>query len=257
MGIVSQHTQGLSGNRRVELLEKNQKKMRQPMTKGTILIVDDEPDIQELVRISLEREGYDVLVADTGEEAIELAKSRQPQLVVLDLMLPGLDGLDVCRVLRQQQKTQDIPIVMLSAKSQESDIVSGLELGADDYITKPFSSKVLVARIRRLLNRRIQDRLDRKVVRVHDLAIDPARCEAYVKDRRLSLTLSEFNILYTLAKHPGIVFTRYQIVDSLHGSDYIVSDRAVDVQIAYLRKKLGPFKDYIETIRGVGYRFKD
>jgi len=241
----------------VELLAKNQKKMRQSTVKGTILVVDDEPDIQELVRFNLEREGYDIILADTGEDALELAKSKQPQLIVLDLMLPGLDGLDVCKILRHDVKTQNIPIVMLSAKSQESDIVSGLELGADDYVTKPFSSKVLVARIRRLLNRRIEQSLDRKVVRIHDLAIDPARCEAYVKDKRLSLTLSEFNILYTLARHPGIVFTRYQIVDSLHGSDYIVSDRAVDVQIAYLRKKLGSFKDYIETIRGVGYRFKD
>ncbi|MCF7974949.1 MAG: response regulator transcription factor [Phycisphaerae bacterium] len=227
------------------------------MTKGTILVVDDEDDIVELVRIHLEREGYGVLSADTGEEAIELAKAKQPQLIVLDLMLPGMDGLDVCRIIRHHDKTADIPIVMLSAKSLDSDIVSGLDLGADEYMTKPFSSKVLVARIRRILNRRVEVSLDRNVVHIHDLTIDPARCEAFIKEDRLCLTLSEFNILYTLARRPGIVFTRYQIVDSLHGSDYIVSDRAVDVQIAYLRKKLGDSKNYIETIRGVGYRFKD
>ncbi|NQV33277.1 MAG: response regulator transcription factor [Phycisphaeraceae bacterium] len=226
-------------------------------SKGTILVVDDEEDIVELVRLNLEREGYGVLVAGTGEDAVELAKAKQPQLIVLDLMLPGMGGLDVCRIIRHHDKTAGIPIVMLSAKSQDCDIVSGLELGADDYMTKPFSSKVLVARIRRLLKRRIEESLDRNVVHIHDLTIDPARCEASIKDQSLCLTLSEFNILYTLARRPGIVFTRYQIVDALHGSDYIVSDRAVDVQIAYLRKKLGASKDYIETIRGVGYRFKE
>lgn len=227
------------------------------MARGTILVVDDEADIQQLVQLSLEREGYDVICAGTGEEAFDLAKSKLPELVVLDLMLPGMDGLEVCKLLKQNSRTAAIPIIMLSAKSQDTDIVTGLELGADDYVTKPFSTKVLVARVRRLLNRKIEQHLDRSAISVHDLTIDPARCEVYLKDQRLSLTLSEFNILYTLAKRPGIVFTRYQIVDSLHGSEYIVSDRAVDVQIAYLRKKLGPCKHYIETIRGVGYRFRD
>ncbi len=227
------------------------------MTKGTILVVDDEEDILELVEMNLKREGYDVLTTLNAEEAIELAKNKKPEMILLDLMLPGMDGLEACKILRHNAKTHQIPIVMLSAKSQDSDIVSGLELGADDYVTKPFSPKVLIARVRRLLNRKVEKTLDRSAIRIHDLTIDPARCEAYVKEDRLSLTLSEFNILYTLAKRPGIVFTRYQIVDSLHGSDYIVSDRAVDVQIAYLRKKLGQHKSYIETIRGVGYRFKD
>jgi two-component system phosphate regulon response regulator PhoB len=227
------------------------------MTKGTILVVDDEVDIQQLVKLSLEREGFEVLCAGTGEEAFDLAKSKLPELIVLDLMLPGMDGLDVCKLIKHDSRTATIPIVMLSAKTQETDIVTGLELGADDYVTKPFSPKVLMARIRRILNRKIEKHLDRSAISIHALTIDPARCEAYLKDQRLSLTLSEFNILYTLARRPGIVFTRYQIVDSLHGSDYIVSDRAVDVQIAYLRKKLGPCKHYIETIRGVGYRFRD
>lgn len=226
-------------------------------TKGTILVVDDEEDIVELVRFYLEREGYGVLAASTGEEAVAVAKARLPQLIVLDLMLPGMDGRDVCRILRHQDKTSSIPIVMLSAREQESDIVCGLELGADDYLTKPFSSKVLLARIRRILQRRIEKCLDRNVLRIHDLTIDSARCEVLIKEERLCLTLSEFNILYALAKRPGIVFTRYQIIDALHGSEYIVSDRAVDVQIASLRKKLGVCKDYIETVRGVGYRFKE
>jgi two-component system phosphate regulon response regulator PhoB len=226
-------------------------------TKGTILVVDDEEDIVEFVRFYLERDGYGVLAASTGEEAVAVARAKLPQLIVLDLMLPGMDGRDVCRILRHQDKTSSIPIVMLSAREQESDIVCGLELGADDYMTKPFSSKVLLARIRRILQRRIEMSLDRNVLRIHDLTIDSARCEASIGQERLCLTLSEFNILYAMAKRPGIVFTRYQIIDALHGSEYIVSDRVVDVQIASLRKKLGMCKDYIETVRGVGYRFKE
>lgn len=227
------------------------------MARGLILVIDDEEDILELVRLNLAREGYDVLTAGTGELGLELAKSKQPGLIVLDLMLPGMDGLEVCKVLKNHPKTAETPIVVLSAKGQESDIVSGLAVGADDYVTKPFSSKVLVARIRRLLNRQIEQHLDRRAVKVHDMTIDPARCEVFVRDQRLSLTVSEFNILYTLAKRPGIVFSRYQIVDALHGGDYIVGDRAVDVQISYLRTKLGRYKEYIETVRGVGYRFRD
>jgi two-component system phosphate regulon response regulator PhoB len=227
------------------------------MAKGTILVVDDEEDIQELVKLNVIREGYDVLTAGSGEEALEIAQAQQPSLAILDLMLPGIDGLEVCRLLRSNPKTRQIPVIILTAKSEDSDIVAGLELGADDYITKPFSSKVLIARVRRVLRKRVEEDLDRSSLEIHDLRIDPARCEVTLQGRPVSLTFSEFNILYTLAKRPGVVFTRYQIVDALHGSDYIVSDRAVDVQIAYLRKKLGPCKHYIETVRGVGYRFKD
>ncbi len=227
------------------------------MTRGTILVVDDEEDIQELVRLSLQREGYEVLAVGTGDQVLAVARSRLPALIVLDLLLPGLQGLDVCRILKADPKTQAIPIIILSAKSEETDIVTGLELGADDYITKPFSGKVLVARVRRVLRKGMEQNLDRSVIRIHNLTIDPSRCEALLDDRPLSLTFSEFNILYVLARRPGVVFSRYQIVDSLHGGDYIVTDRAVDVQITYLRKKLGPWRDYIETVRGVGYRFKD
>jgi len=227
------------------------------MAKGTILVVDDEEDIQELLTLNLVREGYDVVTADTGEQALELAKAKLPALTVLDLMLPGLGGLDVCKILKNNSKTRHIPVIMLTAKSEESDIVAGLELGADDYITKPFSSKVLVARVRRILRKKEDQDTNGEVIKIHEMVIDPARREVTLKGQPISLTLSEFNILATLARRPGLVFTRYQIVDSLHGGDYVVSDRAVDVQITYLRKKLGDCKHYIETVRGVGYRFKD
>jgi len=226
-------------------------------SRGTILIVDDEEDILELVKLALVREGYDVLMAATGEQAVEMAQARQPDLAILDLMLPGIDGLEVCRILKNNPRTEQIPVIILTARSEDSDIVAGLELGADDYMTKPFNSRVLVARVRRVLRKRVAQNLDRGVVRIHDLTIDPARCEVLLRGNPIRLTFSEFNILYALARRPGVVFTRYQIVDALHGSDHIVTERAVDVQIAYLRKKLGDCKDYIETVRGVGYRFKD
>jgi two-component system, OmpR family, alkaline phosphatase synthesis response regulator PhoP len=227
------------------------------MTRGTILVVDDEEDIQELIRFSLLREGYDVVAVGTGHQALTVARSRQPSLIILDLLLPEIQGLDVCKMLKADQKTHAIPIIILSAKGEESDIVAGLELGADDYITKPFSPKVLAARVRRVLRNGMEQNLDRGVIRVHNLVIDPRRCEARLNDRPLSLTLSEFNILYALAHRPGVVLSRSQIVNSLHGADYIVTNRAVDVQIASVRKKLGSCRDYIETVRGVGYRFKD
>ncbi|HNY77086.1 MAG: response regulator transcription factor [Sedimentisphaerales bacterium] len=227
------------------------------MAKPTILVVDDEEDIRELVELNLRREGYHVLTCETGEQALHRAASKAPDVIVLDLMLPGIDGLEVCRRLKADPKTQQIAVVMLTAKGEEADIVTGLELGADDYVTKPFSGKVLVARVRRLLRTRRDEGDELAVVRIHDLTIDPSRHEVLVEDRAVSLTLTEFNILHTLAKRPGRVFTRYQIVDSIHGSDYLVTDRAVDVQIVSLRRKLGSGARYIETVRGVGYRFVD
>jgi two-component system phosphate regulon response regulator PhoB len=227
------------------------------MAKGTILVVDDEEDIQELVRLNLAREGYDVVTAGTGEQALELAKAKQPALTVLDLMLPGLGGLDVCKILKNNDKTRHIPVIMLTAKSEESDIVAGLELGADDYVTKPFSSKVLVARVRRILRKEADQIRQGQAIEIHDLVIDPERYEVRLKGEPISLTRSEFDILMTLAGRPGKVFSRYEIIDALHGGGYIVTDRAIDVQITYLRKKLGDCRHYIETVRGVGYRFKD
>jgi two-component system phosphate regulon response regulator PhoB len=227
------------------------------MDKPTILVVDDEEDIVELVELNIAREGYRVLTCGTGEQALKLAGSKLPSLVILDLMLPGIDGLEVCKKLKSDPKTQNIPIVMLTAKGEESDIVTGLELGADDYITKPFSGKVLVARVRRILRRMVTAADDKAVLKVQDLTIDPSRREVLIEGKPVQLTFTEFNILHILAKRPGLVFTRYQIVDAIRGSDYLVTDRAVDVQIVSLRKKLGRYGEYIETVRGVGYRFKD
>ncbi len=227
------------------------------MYKPTILVVDDEEDIVELVELNMIREGYKVLTCGTGEQALEIAFSKLPDLIILDLMLPGIDGLEVCRRLKNNPKTGQIPIVILSAKGEDVDIVAGLELGADDYVTKPFSGKVLVARVRRVLRRVTAPATDKATIRIHDMTIDPARREVLVKNKPVELTFTEFNIIYALAKRPGLVHTRYQIVESLHGGDYVVTDRTVDVQIVSLRKKLGRYGEYIETVRGVGYRFKD
>lgn len=227
------------------------------MSKPTILVVDDEEDIRELISLNLKREGYEVRPVETGEEALAEARRGVASLIILDLMLPGIDGLEVCRKLKADPRTQPIPVVMLTAKGEESDIVTGLELGADDYVTKPFSGKVLVARVRRILRRKSEGAEKDAVVKIHELSLDPARREVMVGDEPVELTLTEFNILHTLARRPGRVFTRYQIVDAIHGDDYLVTDRAVDVQIVALRKKLGPCAKYIETVRGVGYRFLD
>ncbi|HNS20737.1 MAG TPA: response regulator [Sedimentisphaerales bacterium] len=227
------------------------------MAKAAILVVDDEEDIRELVELNLDREGYRVLTCETGEQALAVARAQTPDLIVLDLMLPGIDGLEVCKRLKANPTLQQIPVVMLTAKGEESDIVAGLELGADDYITKPFSGKVLVARVRRLLRKAAEAADDKTLVRIHGLVIDPARHEVMLNDKPISLTLTEFNILHTLARRPGLVFTRYQIVDAIHGDNYLVTDRAIDVQIVALRRKLGSSGKLIETVRGVGYRFKD
>jgi two-component system alkaline phosphatase synthesis response regulator PhoP len=227
------------------------------MGKATILVVDDEEDIHELVKLNLAREGYDVLTCGTGEEALEIAGHKQLALMILDLMLPGIDGLEVCKRLKSNPKTESIPVVMLTAKGEEADIITGLELGAVDYVTKPFSPKVLIARVRRILRRMVERAEETDTIKIHELTIDPGRREVLIKNKPVELTFTEFNILHTLARRAGIVFTRYQIVDALHGNDYLVTDRAVDVQIVSLRKKLDLCGKYIETVRGVGYRFKD
>ena len=172
-------------------------------------------------------------------------------------MLPGRDGLEVYKILKKEHRTQNIPIIMLTAKGEDADIVTGLELGVDDYVTKPFSPRVLVARVRRILHRHIARDLEKAPVKIHKLTIDPARRQVLINNTPVDLTFTQFNILYTLAKRPGIVFTRYQIVDAIHSDDYLVTDRAVDVQIVGLRKKLKSCSKYIETVRGVGYRFRD
>ncbi len=227
------------------------------MAKTKVLIVDDEEDIRELVELYLGRDGYDILTCETGEKALEIVRMQSPDLIVLDLMLPGISGLDVCKTLKANRKTESISIVMLTAKGEDVDVVTGLELGADDYVTKPFSGKVLAARVRRILKRIPTDTDEATALQRHDLVIDPARRDVQIKGQSVTLTFTEFNILLTLARRPGIVFTRYKIVDAIRGSDYLVTDRAVDVQIVSLRKKLKDGGAYIETVRGVGYRFKD
>jgi two-component system, OmpR family, alkaline phosphatase synthesis response regulator PhoP len=228
------------------------------MSRKTIFVVEDEEDILELVRFNLAREGYTVATATRGEDAVKEIPRKMPELILLDLMLPGLDGLEVCRTLKKDAKTAGIPIIMVTAKGEESDIVAGLELGADDYITKPFSMKVLIARVRTVLRRRKEPQSDKNaLIRIHDIEINPGRHEVLIKGKPVEMTFCEFRILHLLAGRPGWVMTREQIVDAVRGEDYSVTDRAVDVQIVGIRRKLGTRADYIETVRGVGYRFKE
>ncbi len=228
------------------------------MSKEHILVVDDEEDILELVRYNLAKEGYQVTGALTGEDALQKARSDAFDLIVLDLMLPGIDGLEVTKRLKNSPKTEQVPIVMLSAKGEEADIVTGLELGADDYITKPFSPRVMIARVRTALRRKISKPLvETTVVQIYDLEIHPGRRSVLVAGKPVDLTFTEFQVLYLLAQRPGWVFTRSMIVDAVHGDDYPVTDRSVDVQIVGFRKKLGEHGKYIETVRGVGYRIKE
>ncbi|MGQ9663553.1 MAG: response regulator [Kiritimatiellia bacterium] len=228
------------------------------MARKNIFVVEDEEDILELIQFHLTREGYSVTTATTGEDAVKGIVRKIPDLVLLDLMLPGLDGLEVCRILKKDPKTVGIPIVMVTAKGEESDVVAGLELGADDYITKPFSIKVLIARVRAVLRRKRELPPDQNMpIRIHELEINPGRHEVLVKGKAIDMTFSELRILHLLASRPGWVFTREQIIDAVRGQDYAVTDRSIDVQIVGIRRKLGAKADYIETIRGVGYRFKE
>jgi two-component system phosphate regulon response regulator PhoB len=228
------------------------------MSRKTIFVVEDEEDILELIRFNLVREGYTVATATRGEDAVKEIPRKMPDLILLDLMLPGLDGLEVCRNLKKDAKTAGIPVIMVTAKGEESDIVAGLELGADDYITKPFSMKVLIARVRMVLRRRREPPTDKNaLIRIHDIEINPGRHEVLIKGKPVEMTFCEFRILHLLASRPGWVMTREQIVDAVRGEDYSVTDRAVDVQIVGIRRKLGTRADYIETVRGVGYRFKE
>jgi two-component system, OmpR family, alkaline phosphatase synthesis response regulator PhoP len=228
------------------------------MRKEKILVVDDEEDILELVRYNLVREGYTVVCAASGEEALKVADAEPVDLVILDLMLPGIDGLEVARRLKRNAGTREIPIVMLTAKGEEADVVAGLELGADDYVTKPFSPRILIARMKAVIRRRrgISEG-ENEVLSIRELSIHTGRRHVTAGGKPLDLTYTEFQVLYFLARRPGWVFTRSQIVDAVRGDDYPVTDRSVDVQIVGLRKKLGALGKYIETVRGVGYRFME
>jgi two-component system phosphate regulon response regulator PhoB len=210
-----------------------------------------------LLRYNLEKAGFTVIPAGSGEEGLALARRRSPDLILLDLMLPGMDGLEVCRLLKKSKETENIPVVMLTARGEEADIVAGLELGADDYLTKPFSPRVLLAHIRATLRRSSAAPAARDTLAAGVILLDRGRREATVSGSPVELTFTEFEVLWYLASRPGMVFTRSQIVDAVRGSDYPVTERAVDVQIVGLRRKLGAAGSLIETVRGVGYRFRD
>ena len=228
------------------------------MSRQSVLVVEDEEDIMEVIRFNLEKEGYEVHQALSGEKALQVIENNLPSLVLLDLMLPGINGLDLCRIFKQNDRTKAIPVIMLTAKSEDADIVAGLEMGAEDYITKPFSPRVLLARIRTVLRRRetgVKD--DSSVIQVEGMQIHPGRHEVTMGDNVVDLTPSEFRILHYLARRPGWVYSRDQIIDAIRGHGYVVTDRAIDVQVVGLRKKLGDYGKLIETVRGIGYRFRD
>ena len=226
-------------------------------TRKVVLVVEDEESILELLRYNLDKAGFTVIPAGSGEDGLDLARRRRPDLILLDLMLPGMDGLEVCRMLKKSKETENIPVVMLTARGEEADIVAGLELGADDYLTKPFSPRVLLAHIRATLRRPSATPEARDTRSAGAIFLDRGRREAAVSGSSVNLTYTEFEVLWHLASRPGMVFTRSQIVDAVRGTDYPVTERAVDVQIVGLRRKLGEAGALIETVRGVGYRFRD
>jgi len=232
------------------------------MTKKTVLVVEDEEDIQQLVSYNLIKAGFNVECADSGEEALAKIKAAGPDLVLLDLMLPGIDGSEVCRQLRSSEEHRELPVIMLTAKGEDEDMVAGLDLGADDYVTKPFSPAILISRIKAVLRRKTPDqssdrREEENMVKLHDLQIDSGRHQVSVAGSPVELTLTEFGILELLAKRPGWAFSRQQIIDAVRGYEYIVTPRAIDVQIFSLRKKLGETGKKVETVRGIGYRMAD
>jgi len=224
-----------------------------------IAIIEDEQDIGRLIAYNLQNEGFDTAVFTSGEEGIAAALAEPPDLVLLDWMLPGLSGLEVCRRLRSDRRTENVPVVFLTAKGEEADIVSGLREGADDYITKPFSPRVLIARVHAVLRRRTDSAEPgaEDIVAYRNIAVDLKKHEVTCDQQRVELTHTEFELLLTLMRRPGWVFTRDHLVNSIRGEDVFVNDRTVDVHVAGLRKKLGSAADLIETVRGVGYRFKE
>jgi DNA-binding response OmpR family regulator len=229
-----------------------------PMHKEQIVVIEDEGDILELIEYNLNREGYKVLLARDGESGLQSVRQEAPDLVLLDLMLPKLDGIEVCRRLKQDPLTRGIPIVMVTAKGEESDIVLGLGVGADDYIPKPFSPKELIARVKAVLRRgQLKDErgAGERIVR-GAVTVDASRHEVLVEGTAVEFTATEFRLLYLLASHPGRVFTRDHLISRVIGEDALVIDRNIDVHIRAVRKKLGSQRDYVETIRGVGYRFR-
>lgn len=228
------------------------------MAHEKVLVIEDEKDILELLSYNLEKEGYITYSCLNGEDALQEVFTIHPDIILLDLMLPGVDGLEVCKQLKHDNRSKDIPIIMVTAKGEDSDIITGLEVGADDYISKPFSPKVLVARIRSTL-RRNKNKSDEKlnsIIKIKDITIDISKHQVVCNGHQVGLSATEFAILVFLSQNPGWVFSRSQIIGAVKGEDYPVTERAVDVQILGLRKKLGELGKYIQTVRGVGYRFK-
>tara|TARA_B100001250_G_scaffold411765_1_gene441191 strand:+ start:1757 stop:2455 length:699 start_codon:yes stop_codon:yes gene_type:complete len=227
------------------------------ITNNKILIIEDDKDIRDLISFNLSKNGYKTILSRDGEKGIEKAKNEKPDLVLLDLMLPGIHGLDVCKILKTDSSLNKLSIIMLTALGQEEDIIKGLEVGADDYITKPFSFKILFARIKSVLRRKkTKESSNKDPVNLYGVKIDPQTRQVIINKNELKLTFTEFQILYLLASHPGWVFTRYQIIDKIRSDNNSVTDRSVDFQIVGLRKKMNNLGKLIETIRGVGYRFK-
>jgi len=228
------------------------------MSKAVILIIEDDCAIQELLSHTMSREGWQLYQALTGEEGIKLLKTKNVNCILLDIMLPGIDGLKVLKKIKEIENCKNVPVIMTTAKGEEADIVTGLELGADDYVIKPYSPKVLIARIRAALRRQEESGAEKpnSVLQQGELKLDAARHSATCGGRELDLFATEFALLKHFLTNPEIVFSRNQIIEAIHGSDYPVTDRSVDVQILGLRKKLGKAGDMIETIRGVGYRLR-
>ncbi|MCK4307717.1 response regulator transcription factor [candidate division WOR-3 bacterium] len=222
-----------------------------------VAIVDDEPDIVELITHHLEKEGFKVKGFYDGENLLSYVRKELPDIIILDLMLPGIDGIEVCRSLKYDERTSSVPIIMLTAKGSETDRVVGLELGADDYIVKPFSPRELVARIKAVLRRTTLKEEAPKITRIGDLTIDSTKFEVKVKDKRIELTPTELRILEILASHKNWVFNRDQLLNRLWGHDKIVVDRTIDVHIKKLREKLGEVGKMIKTIRGIGYKLEE
>jgi two-component system phosphate regulon response regulator PhoB len=229
------------------------------MARATVLIVEDDAEIQELLSLALAREGWELVTAKDGESGLAALAAGQVDCVILDIMLPGMDGLEVLRRMKSDAASRRVPVIMTTARGEESDIVAGLELGADDYVVKPYSPKVLAARIRAALRRVAEagEGGSADVVTRGALRVDRARHEVLLAGEAIELSATEFDILDLLCRNPGRVFSRSQIIDAVRGHDYPVTDRSVDVQILSLRRKLGPGGELIETVRGVGYRFRD
>ncbi len=226
------------------------------MHKARILIIEDDRAIVEMLEYNLQEAGYETVSALNGQDGVALAGREKPDLIIVDIMLPIMDGFEVCRTLKNDSTVAHVPIIILSAKSQETDKIVGLELGADDYVTKPFSPRELIARIRAILRRGRYSQFD-ETIRRGDIAIDGTRHKVTVGSEEISLTFTEFRLLEFMARRPGVVFSRAQILDAVSGEDAIVYDRTVDAHVKSLRHKLGAAKDYIETIRGAGYRFRE